>query len=292
MNDKNNYMLKVTVDVVKNIKKNLSFTLLEVGAAHVHQDKEPFYELLDYFPSSKIIGFELDKKVCDDLNANAPKGIKYYPYALGEFNEQRKLYITNHPMCSSLYEPNEKLISLYNNFEVAYLKSKSTLETISLDHFLNIYNIKSLDFIKIDVQGAELDIFKGGKKILKDILKIVCEVEFIPIYKRQPLFGDVCNFLNDYGIMFNKFLNLAGRCLKPITLNNNPNIASQHFWTDAIFIRNIQAIPKLKDDKLLKLSLLSSIYNSPDLVHYCLASFDKRNSSSLASQWMNQLNNT
>ncbi len=292
MNNKNNNVLKVTVDVIKNIKKNLSFTLLEVGAAQIHQDKEPFYELLDYFPSSKIIGFELDKKVCDDLNANARKGIKYYPHALGEFNEKRKLYITNHSMCSSLYEPNEKLISLYNNFEVAYLKSESTLETISLDHFLDINNIKSLDFIKIDVQGAELDVFKGGKKILKDILKIVCEVEFIPIYKNQPLFGDVCNFLNDYGMMFNKFLGLAGRCLRPITLNNNPNVASQHFWSDAIFIRDIQAIPQLEDDKLLKLSLLSSIYKSPDLVHYCLSCFDKKNSSSLASQWLSQLNNT
>ena len=171
MNNKNNDMLKVTVDVVINIKKNLSFTLLEVGADQIHQDKEPFYELLDYFPSSKIIGFELDQKVCDDLNTNAPKGIRYYPHALGEFNEKRKLYIANHPMCSSLYEPNEKLISLYNNFEVAYLKSESTLETISLGHFLNINNINSLDFIKIDVQGAELDNFKGSTNQISDSLK-------------------------------------------------------------------------------------------------------------------------
>ena len=146
-------------------------------------------------------------------------------------------------MCSSLYEPNEELISLYNNFEVAYLKSKSIIETISLDEFLNKNSIKSLDFIKIDVQGAALDVFKGGTKALKDVLKIVCEVEFIPIYKDQPLFGDVCKFLNDYDLMFNKFLGLAGRCLKPITLNNNPNIPSQHFWSDAIFIRHVQNIP-------------------------------------------------
>ena len=52
-----------------------------------------------------------------------------------------------------------------------------------------------------------------------------------------------------------------------------------------------KVIVEEEDDKLLKLSLLSSIYNSPDLVHYCLSSFDKKNSSSLASQWMEQLNN-
>ena len=109
------------------------------------------------------------------------------------------------------------------------------------------------------------------------------------MYKDQPLFGDVCKFLNDYDLMFNKFLGLAGRCLKPITLNNNPNIPSQHFWSDAIFIKHVQNIPQIEVDKLLKLSLLSSIYGSPDLVFYCLDNFDKKNSSSLASQWMKKL---
>jgi FkbM family methyltransferase len=289
MSLKKNKMLEVTVEVIKQINIDISFTLLEVGAVQLSEKKEPFYELLDYFPSSKIIGFEIEKEICDDQNLKAREGIKYYPHALGEFREKKDLYITNHPMCSSLYEPNEELISLYNNFEVAYLKSKSIIETISLDEFLNKNSIKSLDFIKIDVQGAALDVFKGGTKALKDVLKIVCEVEFIPIYKDQPLFGDVCKFLNDYDLMFNKFLGLAGRCLKPITLNNNPNIPSQHFWSDAIFIKHVQNIPQIEVDKLLKLSLLSSIYGSPDLVFYCLDNFDKKNSSSLASQWMKKL---
>ena len=35
-----------------------------------------------------------------------------------------KQEITNSPLCSSLYEPNEELISLYNNLEVVYSKLK------------------------------------------------------------------------------------------------------------------------------------------------------------------------
>lgn len=35
-------------------------------------------------------------------------------------------------MCSSLYEPSEPLISLYNNFETAYLKGKAEVDTISI----------------------------------------------------------------------------------------------------------------------------------------------------------------
>jgi len=284
-----NKILQLTVDLIKDINIDICFTLLEVGAVKISEEEEPFYELLDYFPSSKIVGFEIDKEVCDKMNLSARDGVKYYPHALGEFNESKKLYITNHPMCSSLYKPNEDLISLYHNFEAAYLKSKTTIKTITLDNFLETNNIGSLDFIKIDVQGAELDIFRGGKKALKDVLKIVCEVEFIHHYENQPLFGDVCKFLNGYDLMFNKFLGMAGRSLRPIVFNSDKNFASQHIWSDAIFIKHIQKISKLSDKKLLKLSLLAAVYESLDLTHYCLSRFDERNSSSLATKWLQKV---
>lgn len=279
-----NKILQLTVDLIKDINIDICFTLLEVGAVKISEEEEPFYELLDYFPSSKIVGFEIDKEVCDKMNLSARDGVKYYPHALGEFNESKELYITNHPMCSSLYKPNEDLISLYHNFEAAYLKSKTTIKTITLDNFLETNNIGSLDFIKIDVQGAELDIFRGGKKALKDVLKIVCEVEFIHHYENQPLFGDVCKFLNGYDLMFNKFLGMAGRSLRPIVFNSDKNFASQHIWSDAIFIKHIQKISKLSDKKLLKLSLLAAVYESLDLTHYCLSRYDERNSSSIATK--------
>ena len=279
-----NKILQLTVDLIKDINIDICFTLLEVGAVKISEEEEPFYELLDYFPSSKIVGFEIDKEVCDKMNLSARDGVKYYPHALGEFNESKELYITNHPMCSSLYKPNEDLISLYHNFEAAYLKSKTTIKTITLDNFLETNNIGSLDFIKIDVQGAELDIFRGGKKALKDVLKIVCEVEFIHHYENQPLFGDVCKFLNGYDLMFNKFLGMAGRSLRPIVFNSDKNFASQHIWSDAIFIKHVQKISKLSDKKLLKLSLLAAVYESLDLTHYCLSRYDERNSSSIATK--------
>ena len=284
-----NKILQLTVDLIKDINIDICFTLLEVGAVKISEEEEPFYELLDYFPSSKIVGFEIDKEVCDKMNLSARDGVKYYPHALGEFNESKKLYITNHPMCSSLYKPNEDLISLYHNFEAAYLKSKTTIETITLDNFLEANNIGSLDFIKIDVQGAELDIFRGGKKALKDVLKIVCEVEFIHHYENQPLFGDVCKFLNGYDLMFNKFLGMAGRSLRPIVFNSDKNFASQHIWSDAIFIRHVQKISQLNDEKLLKLSLLAAVYKSLDLTYYCLSRYDERNSSLLATEWLQKV---
>ena len=284
----NNNLTKL-VEVVRKSKINIKFTLLEIGALQVENSKEPFYELLDHFQSSRIIGFEIEKEVCNKMNAKTDSTVKYYPHALGQKNEKKKLYITQHPMCSSLYKPNEDLIKLYNNFEVAYLKSETEIETISLDHFIQKYMIEEIDFIKIDVQGAELDIFKGANKALKNVLKIVCEVEFIPHYENQPLFGDVCNFLAKYDFMFNKFLGLAGRALKPVLFNNNANIASQHIWSDAVFIHHIQKIQNLSDEKLIKLGLLACVYGSLDLTFFCLSHYDKRHRSSFAKDWMNNI---
>jgi len=276
-------------DIIKKNNIDLSFNIVEIGAVQLSENKEPFYELLDYFPSSKIIGFELEEDMCEKMNAKAIRGVKYYPYALGKANEKRKLYITQHPMCTSLYEPNEELLDFYNGFKVAKLKEKKEIETITLDDFINKEKIEDIDFIKIDVQGAELDVLKGATNTIKNALKIVCEVEFIPLYKNQPLFGEVCNFLDQYNFMFNKFLGLEGRTLKPILINNNPNIASQHIWSDAVFIKHIEKINHLDDKKLLKLSLLSAIYRSFDLSFFCLSCYDKKHSSSYANDWISKV---
>ena len=274
------------VEIIRETKVNCIFNLLEIGAAKTGKTKEPFYKILDYFPHSKIIGFEIDKRVCDKMNSEASEGIKYYPYALGKANEKKKLYNTQAPMCTSLYKPNEKLISLYNNLDFAYLKNETEIETITLDNFISKNSIDNLDFIKIDTQGSELDIFNGGKNSLKNVVKIICEVEFVPIYEDQPLFGDVNKFLNENGFMFNKFLGLSGRALKPLILNKDLNKASQHMWSDAVFIKNIEVIQNLSDDKLLKLSILSAAYFSMDLSFFCLSIYDRRYSSNLAKNWI------
>lgn len=233
-----------------------------------------------------MISFEVEEAVCNDMNARAKPGVRYYPVALGQFNEKRDFYVTQHPMCCSLYAPNEPLISLYNNFEVAYLKHKTEIETVSLDHFAHTYTIGAVDFIKIDIQGAELDVFKGGVQTLKNVLAIVCEVEFVPHYINQPLFGDVCSFLQQQDLMFHKFLGLAGRSLKPIVINNNPNLASQHIWSDAVYTRDVQTMHALSGQQLLKLSVFACLYGSPDLTYYCLNQYDLKHHSSLATDFL------
>ena len=272
--------------MVRGAAPDLSFTILEVGALPVDGQKEPFHLLLDVFPESQIIAFEVDKGLCDQLNQKAKQGIRYFPIALGRKEERRPFYVTNHPMCCSLYKPNEKLINLYNNMDVAMLKSVEEIETVSLDYFTQKNNIDSVDFIKIDIQGAELDVFRGGAKTLNNIVAIVSEVEFIHHYLDQPLFGDVCAFLAEKELMFHKFLRTGGRALKPIVLGNDPNLPVQYIWSDAIFIKDVFKIPDLPFDKLLKLGLLAFLYGSPDVTYFCFKTYDGKKGTSLRRSFL------
>lgn len=280
---KNHESLKVLCQGVYEYNSNLTFNILEIGALPLGSKEEPFYQVVKQFPGSKLIAFEVEKELCDELNSKADPGFSYYPVALGKDKKDNRFYITNHPMCCSLYEPNEELLRRYNNLEVACLKSVDTLETQSLDSFIKNNDIGKVDFIKIDIQGAENDVFLNGTEALKSVLGIVCEVEFIPLYKNQPLFGDITNTLSDSGLMFHKFINLASRSLKPIVMNNNPNIGSQHMWADAFYIKDIASFEEFDSDKLIKLAILAFIYGSFDLTFYCFTIHDEKFGSDLIS---------
>ena len=75
--------------------------------------------------------------------------------------------------------------------------------------------------------------------------------------------------------MSDKFLGMSGRTLKPFILNDEIFFASQHFWSDVVFIRDILRIQNLTSDQLLKLSVFAALYESLDLTYFCLDQHDK-----------------
>lgn len=278
-------------ELVLEHQPNLSMTLLEIGARPISEEQEPFMGLLRDIPNSRYYGFEVEEQLCQELNSKTPDNVTFYPQAIAKSQGERTLYEAQHPVCSSLYEPNETLIDFFNGLDLVKLKEKHTLQTCDLDTFVEKENLEPIDFIKIDVQGAELEIFQGAENALKNVSMIVSEVEFAPIYKDQPLFSDVDIFLRERGFSFFKFLGLAGRSVKPILLNNNANAPSAHLWSDAVFVSNYLKLEELEDERLLKLALLAFTYNAPDLSAHCLKQYDSRHSTKLFEQLLHLFSN-
>ena len=129
-----------------------------------------------------------------------------------------------------------------------------TLDELSLEHS---------DFIKIDIQGGELNALKGGQRSLKNTLGLELEVEFLPIYMDQPLFGEVCSFLAEHGFEFMDFANLArwGR--------DSRSGAGQCVLGDALFLRTPECVVGTNEFDFQSVSKYLSIclvYNRFDLI--------------------------
>ena len=281
--------LSTLAAVLHEAQWELEFTVLDIGAREIHGESEPFYRLLSHFPGSRVVAFEPDKALCRSQNASAREGVTYYPRALGRANERRKFYETSDPMCSSMYPPNSELLDRYNNMDVARLKQVSELDTSSLDSFCAEHAIGDVDFIKIDIQGAELEVFEGGVATLGNVLGIVSEAEFIPNYVGQPLFGDVCRFLDAQGLKFQKILGVGGRTLKPMILGQDPNACSQMMWADVLFFRDLFAEDPLWNEQRLKLAVLAALYGCLDVMHFCCREVDRLEGEGIGPELLRRL---
>lgn len=162
---------------------------------------------------------------------------------------------------------------------------KERIKTHRLD---DIDEAKSTDFLKLDVQGAELMIMENARNTLANVSVIQCEVEFIELYEGQPLHADIDKFLRANGFLFMRFAYTMGRPFKPLINVSNPNTAiSQMLWGDAVYIRDFRRM-KNWTNRQLKASafILHTLYDAFDLTYLILKELDRRQKSDLASLYL------
>ena len=151
--------------------------------------------------TSEYIGIEADQAECDRLTARGKERHRYISAVLGRAKEARTLHVTRNPSCSSLLPPNAQALTAFSELRDFFIVERELpVTTVTLDDSLQSHEIRYADFLELDVQGAELDVLAGAERLLSDsVLGLQVEVEFVEMYRRQPLFGDVDAFLRARG---------------------------------------------------------------------------------------------
>lgn len=255
--------------------------VVDAGAAEYQTDP---YARLSEQGLCEVIGFEPNSEACARRNATARPRHRYLPYALGD-GTMRRFYECENPLTSSLYRPNASMLAEFSRLDLPVV-AESDLQTRRLDDLAEIHDI---DYLKLDVQGAELDIILGAQRLLERTMLVHTEVEFIPMYADQPLFGDIDVALRKSELWLHKLDNIRGRAMRLFTPNNDPFAPlSQILWADAaVYVRSFMSFGRVPPDKLLKLAIiLHEVYGSWDMAALALEHYDSATGNGLCLDYL------
>jgi FkbM family methyltransferase len=171
-------------------------TVLDIGA-NTGQFANRVNEIL---PSVKIISFEPIKKCFDELLINTKSiNVTAFNIALGQENTQQEINISAHSPSSSLL----KMADLHTEvFAGTNFVEKETITVKKLDDLFNELNVDGKFMVKIDVQGFEDRVIKGGIESLKKADSILIETSFEELYEDQLLFDGIYQLLTGIGFIF------------------------------------------------------------------------------------------
>lgn len=195
-------------------------------------------------PLLHVVGFEPDRDECQRLAAAASaepfRSTLHLPYALGAADGEGLLHVNRERGTSSLYEPNREWLERFPNAARYDVVTTVPVPVRSLDRLVadpEVRMPRHIDFMKIDTQGSELDILKGAQQTLQCRgVAIEVEVEFAPLYRKQPLFRDIDAWMHSHGFSLFK---LRRQSWVRRTAEGSPHLsAGQLVFADALYLRD------------------------------------------------------
>ena len=203
------------------VKEKFGFipnTIIDIGAAIGKWSKAANY----VFPYAKIYAFEpipnslkQAKETLKDIDK-----IEFFNIALFSSNEQKQFHLNEFSFSSSLLKMTDKHKEIY-----PFTKNETVInvECKRFDSMTGI-SLERPVYVKIDVQGTELEVLKGFGNLIQKIDMIQIELAFEKFYENQFNYAEIFNFFFKNG--FKSFLQLDPK------FNNNKLI-----YCDYLFVR-------------------------------------------------------
>lgn len=265
---------------------DLRVKVVDIGANPI-DGAPPYKSMLDR-GEAEVVGFEPNPDALATLNQRKGPYETYLPNAVGD-GSRHVLRICRAPGMTSLLEPDPAILGLFHGFPAwGEVMAEEEIDTVRLD---DVPATEGIDMIKIDIQGGELMVLRNAIERLRTVSVIQTEVEFLPLYKGQPLFSEVELFLRSQGFIFHRFFPLNSRALQPIVVGGSIyNGLSQQVWGDGIFVRDFTRWEVYSDRQLLAAaSIVHNCYQSYDLSLRLIQEYDRRCGTNMATCYFHKI---
>lgn len=155
------------------------------------------------FKASKVYSFEPQTEVynllCKNITLNGLNNvITPYKKGLGNIFEKQQLWNPKHeewPGNGVINWGGRGIIDNTHSDKRYHSTNNSFIEEDVIDVIpLDSLNIEKCDLLKVDIQGYELQFFKGGKKLIENSLPVIF-LESCPEYRKQDI--ELLQYLKD-----------------------------------------------------------------------------------------------
>ena len=178
----------------------MKFNLIEVGSKGIAEvwDDSSVQDLMTFDP--------LDPHGVGTFTKHFGTRI-HYPKAAFDFNGVNSFNICKREQMSSLFEPNIPELRKHFGEKVSMFEvvERIEVECVRLDGVLSDIDIR-FDFLKVDAQGAELNVLKGADSLLTLFKGIQIECNHVPFYSSMSTTGDIDKYLRANGFIFERQL--------------------------------------------------------------------------------------
>ena len=180
-------------NLVSKLLENKKLVALDIGAQGGFFNDSIFSKKYDVFFSPIVV-----EPISKEAKKLIDKNYQVIQKGLWSANCKKKLYfLEKRSGSSSMYKPNKSVLDLFGFKKKDFLQFDITeeieVDCTTIEESLYELNIKHLDFLKIDTQGAELEILKGLGDYFPLMMKI--EAQVIPMYEKLPNWSELINHL-------------------------------------------------------------------------------------------------
>lgn len=172
--------------------------ILDVGAWE-GQDSAAYARL---FRRAAIHAFEPNPATLQILQARPIERTTVHAVALGSADERRELMLRGG--LSSLLPLTADGLAHYGRKDVEH----RSVTVRRLDDVVREIGIDSVDLLKIDVQGYELEVLAGASTTLQQTRVVQVECNFVPHYEQSSTFSDIDLYLRQYGFRLHNLYDL------------------------------------------------------------------------------------
>lgn len=177
-------------------KHNIS-AVLDIGA-NTGKFAQMIHKIL---PTAAIFSFEPIEECYNKLVENMTNVSNFHAfnYALGDTDTNMEMHVNDFTPSSSFLRMVELHKRSFPHTAESHLKKVGIKQ---LDVVAQDLNFDGNLLVKMDVQGYEDRVIKGGQNVISQAEIVIAEISFRPLYVGQPLWKDIFDLLSNMGFRY------------------------------------------------------------------------------------------